>query len=182
MSFYIDEYYRVRIVQEEGIDVKVSLVDYGSTEVVRCHTIMAPLTTLTRFCQPPYGIPCFLEGASSIPLERLKLIFEAQWISFNIGEVKNGRYPVNFAGTSVNGRVFQKLKKIQGEQRLLELPSSSTPPAEARATIDDIERQNQVVKTKTPGIIRGNLLITLILVLFRQKVKNIMKVTNCGKN
>jgi hypothetical protein len=117
LSFSIDEYYRVRIVQEVGSVVKVSLVDYGSTEVVRRHTIIAPLSTLIRFCQPPYGIPCFLEAASSIPSSRFKCIFENQWISFNIGEVKNGRYPVNFAGTSVDGVVAEKLKKKVGERR-----------------------------------------------------------------
>lgn len=117
MSFSIDEYYRVRIVQEVGSVVKVSLVDYGSTEVVRRHTIIAPLSTLIRFCQPPYGIPCFLEAASSIPSSRFKCIFKNQWISFNIGEVKNGRYPVNFAGTSVDGVVAEKLKKKVGERR-----------------------------------------------------------------
>jgi hypothetical protein len=95
-------------------------------------TVIAPLSSLIRFYQPPYGIPCILEDFTNVPVKRWKLIIEASWLTLDIGQLQNGSYPANFAGNSADGKVATSLRRIQGERRLLELLGSSSSSSSSR--------------------------------------------------
>lgn len=125
LSFFLDIYNRVRIIQEDGPVVKLLLVDHGSTEFARRDTVLAPISSLIPFSQPPYGIFCFFEEFTNFPVNRWTSIIESTWLTVEIGQPQDGLYPVTFAGECVNGIVAQKLQKYQGELGLLELPNSS---------------------------------------------------------
>ncbi len=60
----------------------------------------------------PYGIPCILKDVTNVPVQRWKLIIEGSWLTFNIGQLQNGRYPANFDGTSANGNKVAKIGEI----------------------------------------------------------------------
>jgi len=102
------QYYRVKIHEEFVNEAEVWFVDYGNVLKVLKREVLAPVSALSLFAKPTFGIYCQLSTAVASP-EKWEASLLDRSIHVRINDCKNDLYFVTFIHNSLNKRLLDAL-------------------------------------------------------------------------
>jgi Tudor domain len=97
------QYYRVKIHEEFVNETEVCFVDYGNVLKVPRREVLAPVSALSLFAKPAFGIYCQLSTAAASP-EKWEPLLVDQSIHVEITDCKNDLYLVAIINNPLNKR------------------------------------------------------------------------------
>ena len=108
-----DQYYRVQIHEEFVNEAEVWFVDYGNVLKVLKREVLAPVTALSLFAKPTFGICCQLPTSVIVASpEKWEASLMDQSIHVRINDCKNDLYFVTFTNNPLNKRLPDVLNII----------------------------------------------------------------------
>jgi len=97
------QFYRVKIHEEFVNEAEVWFVDYGNVLKVPKREVLAPVSALSLFAKPTFGIYCQLSTAAASP-EKWEPLLVDQSIHVEITDCKNDLYLVAIINNPLNKR------------------------------------------------------------------------------
>ena len=107
-----EQFYRVKIQEEFANETEVYFVDYGNVLKVPRREVLAPVSALSLFAKPPFGIYCQLPTSVVLSPEKLEALLVDQSIHVKITEFKNDVYSVTVTNNPLNKRIVDALNNL----------------------------------------------------------------------
>lgn len=117
------QYHRIKILQELANDAEILLIDDGSRMTVSRGDVLAPLSNLTTFLLPPFGIECKVDN---VPLSDTEWssVLENQPVHVLIEDRENGFYKVSFTDNPCNGKIKLAITEKPNENGVRSSPGT----------------------------------------------------------
>ena len=121
------QYYRVKIHEEFVNEAEVWFVDYGNVLKVPKREVLAPVSALSLFDQPTFGIYCQLSSTVGCP-EKWEAALADQPIHVRINDCKNDLYFVTFTQNPLNNRIVSALNISAASNQTASQPRTPANP------------------------------------------------------